>query len=89
MYIMKYAMKRYTVAQVRERLATALDEAESGVPVIIERRGVRYVLAVEPAAAKPTRRKSIIETIDQAVANGHWTWAWAPEGVRFTTRKRA
>ena len=36
MYVMS---KRYTVAAVRERLADALDEAEKGIPVIIERRG--------------------------------------------------
>ena len=34
-----HEMKRYTVAQVRERLASALDEVERGVPVVIERRG--------------------------------------------------
>ena len=39
---MLYPVKRYTVAQVRERLASALDEVERGVPVgVIERRGVR------------------------------------------------
>jgi antitoxin (DNA-binding transcriptional repressor) of toxin-antitoxin stability system len=89
MYMMKYAMKRYSVAQVRERLAAALDEAESGVPVVIERRGVRYILAVERPPARPTRRKSIIETVDPAVATGQWTWDWTPRGVRFKGRRRA
>ncbi len=40
-------MKKYTVAMVRERLAEAPDAAEQGVPVVNERRGVRYTLAVE------------------------------------------
>jgi hypothetical protein len=35
--------RRYTAsAGMRERFAAALDEAERGVPVIIERKGVQY-----------------------------------------------
>ena len=37
-----YCMKRYSVALVRERLAEALNEVDRGIPVVIERRGVRY-----------------------------------------------
>ena len=80
MYI---TVKRYTVAQVRERLAAALDEVERGVPVVIERRGVRYVLAVEARKSRPARRQSVIETIDPAVADGQWTWASTARGLRF------
>jgi antitoxin (DNA-binding transcriptional repressor) of toxin-antitoxin stability system len=80
MYI---TVKRYTVAQVRERLAAALDEVERGVPVVIERRGVRYVLAVEARKSRPARRQSVIETIDPAVADGQWTWASTSRGLRF------
>jgi antitoxin (DNA-binding transcriptional repressor) of toxin-antitoxin stability system len=76
-------MKRYTVAQVRERLAAALDEVERGVPVVIERRGVRYVLAVEARKSRPARRQSVIETIDPAVADGQWTWTPTSRGLRF------
>jgi hypothetical protein len=79
-------MKRYTVAQVRERLASALDDAERGVPVVIERRGIRYVLSVEARQVRRQSRESIIETIDPAVANGQWTWAWTPRGVRLRPR---
>jgi len=83
------SMKRYTVAQVRERLASALDEAERGVPVVIERRGVRYVISVESRKARPGRRKSIIETIDPAIAAGQWTWSWTTRGLRLKRPKRA
>ena len=55
-------MKRYTVAHVRERLADVLDEAEQGNPVVIERRGVRYVLAVESTPQRRSKR-SAIETL--------------------------
>jgi hypothetical protein len=76
-------MKMYTVATLRRRLADALDETERGVPVIIERRGVRYRLSVE--TARPRRRvpQSIIEVVDPAVAEGQWTWEWTTAGLRF------
>jgi hypothetical protein len=78
------------VAVVRERLAEALDEADKGVPVIIERRGVRYRLTLDKPAARPrARRKSRLEDIDPAILDGQWTWNWAPGGLRFRARRRA
>lgn len=82
-----YAVKRYTVSQVRERLAEALDEADRGVPVVIERRGVRYSLKPEPAAAPQSRRKSIVEIVDPEVAEGQWTWELGARGLRFKSRR--
>jgi hypothetical protein len=76
-------MKRYTVAQVRERLAAALDEAEQGIPVVIERRGVQYSLSVQSRKTRPARRRSVIETLDPVVASGQWTWNWTPEKTQF------
>ena len=73
-----YVMKRYSVALVRERLAEALNEVDRGVPVIIERRGVRYRLTREPPQRRQTARKSVIEHADQDVAAGEWSWEWAP-----------
>jgi hypothetical protein len=82
-------MKRYTVAAVRERLAEALDEAERGVPVIIERKGVRYRLTVEKRASRrKTGRMTGIEILDPAVAKGLWTWDWTPKGFVFRSRRR-
>ena len=66
-----------------QRLAAALDEVERGVPVVIERRGVRYVLSVEAPKARPARRQSLIETIDPAIADGQWTWTWTARGLRL------
>jgi prevent-host-death family protein len=40
-------MKRYSASQARARLAEVLDAAQRGMPVVIERRGVRYVVRVE------------------------------------------
>ena len=82
-------MKRYTVSGVRERLSEALDEAEKGVPVIIERKGVRYRLAVDKPASTRKARRPHIDILDPAVANGQWTWDWTSSGLRFRGKRRA
>jgi antitoxin (DNA-binding transcriptional repressor) of toxin-antitoxin stability system len=81
-------MKRYTVAQARERLADVLDEAERGGTVIIERRNVQYVIQARRPARKPRVRQSIIETLDPAVDSGQWHWNLTASGVRFTRPRR-
>jgi hypothetical protein len=80
--------KRYNVAVLRERLADALDEAERGIPVIIERRGVRYRLAVESPTRPRTRHAPRIEIVDPAIGAGEWTWAWSPGGMKFRAKRR-
>jgi hypothetical protein len=82
-------MKRYTVSQVRERLSEALDEAQKGVPVIIERKGVRYRLTVDKRTSTRKARQPHIEILDPAVANGQWTWDWTPSGLKFRGKRRA
>jgi antitoxin (DNA-binding transcriptional repressor) of toxin-antitoxin stability system len=83
-----YTMKRYTVALVRERLAEALDEAERGEPVFIERKGVRYRLSLDTTKPRRTRRTSRIQTVDPAVAEGRWTWDWTATGARFRAPRK-
>jgi antitoxin (DNA-binding transcriptional repressor) of toxin-antitoxin stability system len=80
-------MKKYTVSLVRERLSEALDEAEKGVPVIIERKGVRYRLTVDRRAPARKTRKPNIDILDPAVAAGQWTWNWTPKGLRFRDKR--
>jgi antitoxin (DNA-binding transcriptional repressor) of toxin-antitoxin stability system len=84
-----YRMKTYRVGMVRERLAQALDQAERGEPVFIERRNVTYRLSVEPR--KPARRRAqpIIEVLDPVIASGQWTWNWEGGQLRVQTRRRA
>ena len=82
-------MKRYTVAQARQQFAEVLNVAERGQPVVIERRGVRFVVEAQPRRRqRPVRRKSMIQRIDPAVAAGEWTWSWKAEGLRFSRRRR-
>jgi antitoxin (DNA-binding transcriptional repressor) of toxin-antitoxin stability system len=81
-------MKRYTVAQARERLADVLDQAERGGSVVIERRNVQYVIQVQRAPQRKRVRQSVIETLDPAVESGQWQWDWSAAGVKFTSRRR-
>ena len=81
-------VKRYTVSVARERFAQALDEAQRGEPVFIERQDVLYRLSVEPAGSKPAAGKPQIEVLDSAVENGLWTWGWAQGQMKFRGRRR-
>jgi antitoxin (DNA-binding transcriptional repressor) of toxin-antitoxin stability system len=76
-------MKRYTSSQVRERFAEMLDAAEKGEEVIIERRGVRYVLRRDATRPARRRRTSMIAWMDPAVEAGQWTWELGPNGLEF------
>jgi antitoxin (DNA-binding transcriptional repressor) of toxin-antitoxin stability system len=83
-----YIVKRYTVSQVRERLSDALDEAEKGIPVVIERKGVRYRLAVETPSRSPRKPRFRIEIRHPAIEAGQWTWDWTPGGLKFRDTRR-
>jgi hypothetical protein len=84
-------VKTYTVGMVRERLAEALDEAQQGLPVFIERRGVIYRLSVEPSRRPARTKKRAIEIVDRALEGGAWSWDWNPrgKGLQLRPRRRA
>jgi hypothetical protein len=84
-----YIMKRYSVSLVWERLADALDEAERGLTVIIERRGVLYRLSVDVPQKRRRSRPSRIAVIHSAIEQGQWSWTWTPGGVRLKGRRRS
>jgi antitoxin (DNA-binding transcriptional repressor) of toxin-antitoxin stability system len=81
-------VKRYTVAQARERLAEALDSAERGDPVVIERRGVRFRLDAVRPARRSARRKPLIESLDPALESGQWSWGWEAGALSFSVRRK-
>lgn len=81
-------MKRYTVSHARERFADVLDEAERSGSVVIERRDVQYVIHARRKPRPVRSSRSIIETVDPAVADGQWQWTWTGDGVRFAGRRR-
>ena len=72
---------------VRERFAEALDEADRGVPVFIERRGVTYELTVRKAPRRPRKATPQIEILDEAIAGGNWTWEWKKGDLRLQKRR--
>jgi hypothetical protein len=80
-------VKRYTAAQARQHLSDVLDAAESGEPVVIERRGVRFGVRAERTGAR-RRRAPVTAWVDAAVENGAWTWAWTAKGLEFSARRR-
>jgi hypothetical protein len=80
--------KTYTVGLVRERLSDALDAAQRGEAVFIERRNVTYRLSVEPAKRKQKSTKPRIEIVDPAVVDGQWTWEWTGGELGFHARPR-
>jgi antitoxin (DNA-binding transcriptional repressor) of toxin-antitoxin stability system len=82
MYI---CMKHYDVATARRHLADALDAAEAGEPVVIERRGVRFQLArLADQSPRRTSGPVLIEILDPAVETGRWTWRMTSAGLRFS-----
>jgi len=81
-------MKRYTVSMVRECLSDALDRAERGEPVLIDRRGVTYRLSVERKPAPRRQAAPRIELLDKAVEEGDWTWDWRGRELRLRARRK-
>jgi antitoxin (DNA-binding transcriptional repressor) of toxin-antitoxin stability system len=81
-------MKKYSVAMVRERLSEALDRAEQGKPVFIERRGVTYELTVRKSAGRKKKAVPQVEVLDPAlVKSGNWTWEWKEGALKFRSRR--
>jgi hypothetical protein len=81
-------MKKYTVSLVRERLSDALDQAERGEAVLIERRGVTYRLSVEKPRRSRRSASPKIEILDKTVEAGAWSWDWQDGELRFRARRR-
>lgn len=80
-----YSMRRYTVAQARQRFADVLDAAEKGEAVVIERRGTRFSVRAERPRGTRARppQEPIFGEGDPAVERGLWHWAWSRSGLRF------
>jgi hypothetical protein len=85
-----YKVKRYPVSVARERLADILDAADAGQRVVIERRGVRYVIQAEPQPpARRRRQPALIKVLDAAIRSGEWTWTWQGDRLAFAPRRGA
>jgi len=80
-------MRKYSVSMVRERLAEALDDADRGEPVFIERRGVTYELTVRKVPSRRTKATRHIDILDRAIVEGNWTWEWDKGDLQLRTRR--
>ena len=80
-------MKKYSVSMVRERLSEALDAADRGQPVLIERRGVTYELTVRQAPHRRKKAARQIDILDRSIADGNWTWDWEKGDLHLRTRR--
>jgi len=68
-------MKGYKVGELRKHLSEALDGVERGETVIVERRGKRFRIVAEPAAAwqpQPTK----VTILDPSLLDEGWSWQW-------------
>jgi len=75
-------MARYTVSEARRRFFQLLDAAERGEEVVLERRGVRFRLVVEPARVQAPC-EAPLEILDCALLDGQWSWRMDDEeGLR-------
>lgn len=83
-----HKMKPWKVAEARARFGEILDEAERGNPVVVERRGVRFLLTADKAEPRRGAAEPLFEFVDPALADGQWTWKAGPRGLKFSARKR-
>jgi len=72
---------------VRERFAEALDDADRGEPVFIERRGVTYELTVRKTPGPRKKATRQIDILDKALVEGNWTWEWKKGDLQLRTRR--
>jgi hypothetical protein len=77
-------MGRFTASEARKVFFDLLDAAEKGEEVVVERRGTRFRIAVEPRG--PRKGKvSPIRVEDPAMLSGQWTWAPDENGQMCVT----
>ncbi|HVL70238.1 MAG TPA: type II toxin-antitoxin system prevent-host-death family antitoxin [Vicinamibacterales bacterium] len=80
-------MKHLKVAEARAQFGDLLDRAEAGLPVVIERRGIRFRIVVEDDRA-PRPAKRLFEHVDESILEGGWTWSPGRGGLRLVAPKR-
>jgi antitoxin (DNA-binding transcriptional repressor) of toxin-antitoxin stability system len=84
-------MKPYTVSELREHLADALDRAEHGEPVAVARRGRRFRIVADTPTSSPGHAKAFFRVTDLRLLEAGWTWEWTGPGhpLRLRIRRRS
>jgi antitoxin (DNA-binding transcriptional repressor) of toxin-antitoxin stability system len=81
--------KRYaTVAELRAHLADALDHAERGDTVEVERRGQRFLLVAAPAVRRGTPACAWVEVLDPTLLETGWTWDYDGGSMKLRVGKK-
>lgn len=70
-------VKAYSVSELREQLAAALDRAERGEAVVVARRGRRFRIVAEAKVRKAGRESAFFELTDPNLLERGWSWEWA------------
>lgn len=81
-------MEHLKVAEARARFGEILDEAEKGMPVLIERRGVRFRLVAEKGPPSKASKSALFDFVDAGVMTGQWTWKASAKGLAFAPRRK-
>jgi antitoxin (DNA-binding transcriptional repressor) of toxin-antitoxin stability system len=81
-------MNHLKVAEARARFGEILDQAESGTPIVIERRGVRFRLIAETDPPPAAPKKALFEFVDPKVLSAQWTWTAGAKGLSFAARRK-
>ena len=82
-------MGHMKVAEARARFGEILDAAEKGLPVVIERRGVRFRLVADVAERATKPDAAMFDFVDPDVMGGQWTWrANGARGMQFAARRK-
>ncbi len=83
-------MSRFTVTEARKQLFRLLDSAEKGEEVILERKGTRFRLMLDPGPKSGDPSVALLDVADEDVLSGEWTWTSGAEGhLQFQARKKA
>jgi hypothetical protein len=81
-------MSRVTATAARRNLFHLLDAAEKGEEVILERRGTRFRLSLEPPSREAIPSSPLIIE-DPDVLAGDWSWRADSKGeLAFEPRRR-
>ena len=90
LYMYTVHMPRFTVTEARKQLFRLLDSAEKGEEVILERRGTRFRLMLDPGPKSGDQSIAPLNVTDEEVLSGEWTWTAGAEGkLQFQARKKA
>ncbi len=82
-------MPRFTATEARKQLFRLLDSAEKGEEVILERRGTRFRIMLDPGPKSGDHPIAPLNVTDKDVLSGEWTWTAGAEGeLQFRARRK-